>query len=78
MAEELKPKVYTKEQVADLLQVSLRTVTTLVSEGVIPSLKVGHQRRIPEAALDEYIRTSTEGKAVKADKAVKEAKNAKR
>lgn len=48
-------RVLTIQQVADELQVSRRTVYTLISKGDLQSIKVGHSRRVPRSVLDEFI-----------------------
>jgi len=45
----------TKEDAAEVLGVSLRTLDTLVASGEIGSIKVKRCRRIPPAALRSYI-----------------------
>lgn len=45
----------TVPQVAELLQVSDKTVRELIRWERIPSLKVGHQRRFDPQALDRWI-----------------------
>ena len=50
------PKIYTIEEVAALLRVNPRTVYRMVQDGTIRSVRAGRQIRIPEAALDAYLR----------------------
>jgi excisionase family DNA binding protein len=45
--------------VADRLGVSVRTVTRLVDERRIDSTRVGRLNRIPETAVEEYIKANT-------------------
>lgn len=53
MAEQM---TLTPEQVADRLQVALRTVYSLLRSGQLHAVKVGRQWRVPVASLDEYLR----------------------
>lgn len=48
-------KTYTREQLTEILQVSLSTVGNLISEGKIFSIRVGKSIRVPEWALDDYL-----------------------
>lgn len=48
-------KIYTIEQVAEILQVSDRTVYKLVNEGELRAKKVGNMFRISERALQEFM-----------------------
>lgn len=59
--ERLKPLVYTLDQVADLLQVSRRTVDRLVAEGRIRPVRIGRSSRVTERELAAYI-ASLEGR----------------
>lgn len=45
------PKVYTPEQVAEILQLSKNTVYDLISRGEIVAKKVGKVYRIPASSL---------------------------
>lgn len=49
------PKTYTRNQVADILNVSLSTVGLLVNSKRIFHIRVGKNIRIPQAALDDYL-----------------------
>ena len=50
------PRTYTIEEVAKVLQVNQRTVNRLLERGELRGVKVGRLWRIPEAALDAYLR----------------------
>lgn len=50
-------EVYTVEEVAKLLKVSVKTVRTLIKEGKIESFRVGVQRRITREALERFKQT---------------------
>lgn len=45
------PKVYTPEQVAEILQLSKNTIYSLISRGEIIAKKVGKVYRIPASSL---------------------------
>ena len=45
----------TREQVAEFLQVNVRTVDRLIKSGKLKAFKVGQQVRIEQADLDAYI-----------------------
>lgn len=44
-------RVYTPEQVADLLQLSKKTVYDLIGRGEIPAKRIGKVYRIPTSSL---------------------------
>src|SRR5690625_6372284 len=48
-------KTYTRNEVTEILQVSLTTVGTLINQGDIFSIKVGKSIRVPEWALRDYL-----------------------
>jgi excisionase family DNA binding protein len=50
--------VYTVEQVADILQVSVQTVRRLIKEKKLKAFRVGIQLRIKKEDLDEYMSTT--------------------
>lgn len=51
------PRVYTVEEVADILKVKPRTIYNLVKDGALPAVKIGErQMRITGEALDAYLR----------------------
>jgi len=50
----MKDKLFTKQQVADHLQVSTRTVDRLIKKMKIPIFKVGSHVRIPESSIDLF------------------------
>lgn len=49
------PKTYTRQQVADILNVSLSSVGLLVTSKRIFHIRVGKNVRIPQHALDDYL-----------------------
>lgn len=48
-------KTYTRQEVADMLKVSLSTVGLMVSARRIYHIRVGRAIRIPEFAVEDYI-----------------------
>ena len=46
----------TLKEVAARLNVSVRTVNRYISDGTLPSIKIGGLRRVLEADLEEFIR----------------------
>lgn len=48
-------KYYTTQQVADILQLDVRTIRRNVNEGKIKAYKVGKSWRITEEDLKEYL-----------------------
>lgn len=47
--------MYPAEEAAEKLSLGLSTVRALIREGELRSVKVGHLRRIPADALDEFV-----------------------
>ena len=47
----LNTKVYTPEQVADILQLSKNTIYNLISKGEIVAKKLGRVYRIPKSSI---------------------------
>jgi len=47
----ISPKVYTPEQVAELLQLSKNTVYQLIGRGEIAAKRIGKVYRIPQSSL---------------------------
>lgn len=48
-------KIYTHEQVQEILGVSRNTLGALLRSGQIGGFKIGQQWRIPESALRDFI-----------------------
>lgn len=49
------PDLLTRQEAAELLRVSLTTLTRLTKAGQLGYVKVGRQVRIPRPALDRYL-----------------------
>lgn len=48
----------TVAEVAEIMRVSKMTVYRLVHNAELPAVRVGRSFRVPEAAVDAYLRTS--------------------
>lgn len=46
---------YTREELTEILKVSLTTVGTLINDGAIYSVRVGKSIRVPQWSLDDYL-----------------------
>lgn len=53
------PTLYTTEQVAEYLGLSVRSVQSLCYEGRLAFVKIGRQVRFTSAMVEEYIEAST-------------------
>ncbi len=51
-----QPLLLTRVQVAQLLQISTRSVDYLISTGRLASLKLGKTRRVPREAVEKFVR----------------------
>ena len=58
MANELK--VYTLEEIAELLHITRRTLYTYVKEGKLKAVKVGKYWRVTEKNLQEFLERGTD------------------
>lgn len=58
MANELK--VYTLEEIAELLHITRRTLYSYVKEGKLKGVKVGKYWRVTEKNLEEFLATGTD------------------
>lgn len=54
-------KVYTLEEVAEILQLTRRTLYNYIKSGKLKAVKIGKYWRVPEEALQHFINTGTEG-----------------
>jgi excisionase family DNA binding protein len=54
----VEDRLYTREEAAEVLNVTLRFVTRCVQERRIRYVRIGRMVRIPESALEDYLRTS--------------------
>lgn len=53
-------KVYTLEEVMEILQVSRRTIYNYIKADQIKAIKVGREWRVTQKALDAFLETGTE------------------
>ena len=58
---DVTPQLLTIRDVSALLSIPERTVQRYVREGVIPSIKIRHLRRVSRQALDQWIREQEGG-----------------
>ena len=54
----MKEKLFTKQQVADYLEVSVRTVDRLFDDIKFPVYHIRHQVRIPQSSVDMILEES--------------------
>lgn len=54
-AAEKLPRTYTRDQLAEILQINPRAVDRLLLAGEIKSFKIGRLRRVSQAALDAFM-----------------------
>ena len=54
----MKEKLFTKQQVADYLEVSVRTVDRLFDDIKFPVYHIRHQVRIPQSSIDMILEES--------------------
>jgi excisionase family DNA binding protein len=52
-------EIYTPQEIADYLKVTLRTVYQWIHEGKLKSYKVGTLWRVHKSDLEEFIKQST-------------------
>ena len=55
-------KVYTPDDIAQILQISKHTVYELIKRGELAAFKVGNMMRIEEQALDSFKKNQATGK----------------
>lgn len=55
----MSEKLYTIEQIAEILQVGDSTVRRMIADREIEAIKVGRQWRITETALQDYLKRNT-------------------
>ncbi|PJE63117.1 hypothetical protein COU88_01225 [Candidatus Roizmanbacteria bacterium CG10_big_fil_rev_8_21_14_0_10_39_6] len=62
----LNTKMYTPEQVADMLQLSKNTIYDLINRGEIVAKKIGRVYRVPRSSI-EYVFTGLDQDLLKAE-----------
>lgn len=53
-------KVYTLEEVAEILQLTRRTLYTYIKNGQLKAVKIGKYWRVSEETLQSFIKKGTE------------------
>lgn len=53
-------RVYTLDEVAEVLKITRRTLYTYIKEGKLKAVKIGREWRVSEAALQDFINKGTE------------------
>lgn len=53
---DVRPRLLTLDEVSDILNVSRRTVNTVIAEGALAVVRVRNQPRVTPEALDAYLR----------------------
>ena len=53
-------KVYTLDEVADILKITRRTLYTYIKTGKLRATKIGRYWRVSEAALQDFVDRGTE------------------
>ena len=52
-------KLYTLQEVADLLTLSVKTIRTYIQNGTLSAVRLGpRQLRVPESALNQFLERS--------------------
>ena len=59
MANAKEIKVYTLDEIADILKVTRRTLYTYVKTGKLDAVKIGRYWRVREDALNKFLETGT-------------------
>lgn len=60
MAKELM-KVYTLEELVEVLQVTRRTLYNYINDGKLKAVKMGKYWRVTEKQLEEFLQATNEG-----------------
>lgn len=58
-------RMYTIDEVSEMLKVNRKTISVLIKRGEIKSIKIGSQYRISEQQLQEYLKQNTTEKKEK-------------
>lgn len=53
-------KIYTLDEVADIVKLSRRTIYTYIKEGKLQAFKIGKRWRVSEEALKQITTTGTD------------------
>lgn len=60
MASKEPIRVYTLDEVAEILKITRRTLYTYVKEGKLKAVKIGREWRVSETALQDFLNKGTE------------------
>ena len=60
MANRKPIRVYTLDEVAEVLKITRRTLYTYVKEGKLKAVKIGREWRVSEDALQDFLNKGTE------------------
>lgn len=63
----MEDRYYTPKEVSERLQVSEKTVRAWITQGGLRAVRAGHFWRIPESALEEFLRATAEQGSSKPD-----------
>lgn len=55
-------KVYTIDELVQMLQVTRRTIYNYIKEGKLKAVKIGKYWRVTDKALEEFLTPATESK----------------
>lgn len=58
----MEKKVYTIDELVQMLQVTRRTIYNYIKEGKLKAVKIGKYWRVTDKALDEFLTPATENK----------------
>lgn len=60
-------KIYTPEQIAEILQLDIKTIQKWLREGKIRAKKLGREWRVPDSALHDFWNSSPDNTSRKRD-----------
>ena len=63
----MSEQYYTVREVAERFKVSRQSVYDWISEGRLRAVKIGNRTRIPESALEEFVRRVQPGEQLDAE-----------
>lgn len=65
----MSEKVFTVKEVAEHFKVSRQAVYDWITEGRLRAVKIGNRTRIPESAIEAFVRPIEPGEAIEDDTA---------
>jgi len=63
----MEEKYYSPREIANRYNVTSQAITKWIKQGKLKAVKVGSVWRIPESALEEFLKKSMEGKSTTSD-----------